>query len=191
MTKAYNEMGLPTSEQIYAIYNKYIEADEEEYPEGSDEVVAAKAQVLNMINALRAFVRYHFQNNSVFADNYVEQTTYQSLYSSNLGIPVNITTASLNGELTVTDEAKQQIVINADDKERLVNKMTRDYEFDASRESASSIAVSSFAVVHQISTPLCFSKSKRYDDAWRTEAAVQTAARNYGQLVKLANNFND
>lgn len=191
MTMAYNEMGLPTSDEIYDIYNKFVEADEEEYPEGSDEVVEAKAQVLNMINALRAFIRYHFQNNSVFADNFVAQTTYQSLYSSNLGIPVNITTASTNGVLTVTDEAKQQITINADDKERLVNKMARDYEFDTNRESASSIAVSSFAVVHQTSTPLCFNKSKRYDDAWSSKAAVQAAAKNYGQLVKLANNFNE
>ena len=191
MTKAYNEMGLPTTEQIYEIYNKYIEADEEEYPEDSDEVVAAKAQVLNMINALRAFIRYHFQNNSVFADNYVEQTTYQSLYSSNLGIPVNITTASTDGVLTVRDEAGQSVIINAADTEKLVNKMTRDYEFDTSRESASSIAVSSFAVVHQIDTPLCYNKSKRYDDAWSSRAAVQAAAKNYGQLVKLANNINE
>lgn len=181
--------GLPTLEEMESVYLKYVSAEEGEYPE--DEIVAAKAVVLSKINALRAFVRYHFQNNSVFADNLVEPITYQSLYSSDLGIPVNISVQSTGGVLTVQDEAGQTLTFNANDTQKLVNKMTRDYEFDADRESASSIAVSSFAVVHQTSTPLCYSKSKRYDDAWRTEAAVQATARNYGQLVKLANNFNE
>lgn len=181
--------GLPTLEEMESVYQKYVSAEEGEYPE--DEVKAAKAVVLSKINALRAFVRYHFQNNSVFADNLVKKTSYQSLYSSDLGIPVNITSQSTDGVLTVQDESGQTLTFKADDTQKLVNKMVRDYEFDANRESASSIAVSSFAVVHQTSTPLCYSKSGRYDDAWRTEAAVQATARNYGQLVKLANNFND
>ena len=91
--------------------------------------------------------------------------------------------------MTVKDESKQTITINAADTERLVNKMTRDYEFNTTRESATSIAVSSFAVVHQVSVPLCFNKSGRYDDAWSTDAAVRSAAANYEQLVKLANNL--
>ena len=181
--------GLPTLEEMESVYLKYVSAEEGEYPE--DEIKAAKAVVLSKINALRAFVRYHFQNNSVFADNLVKKTSYQSLYSSDLGIPVNITSQSTDGVLTVQDESGQTLTFKADDTQKLVNKMVRDYEFDANRESASSIAVSSFAVVHQTSTPLCYSKSGRYDDAWRTEAAVQATARNYGQLVKLANNFNE
>ena len=119
-----------------------------------------------MIDAVRGFIRYHFQNNSVFADNFVKETSYQSLYSSDLGIPVNITTKSTGGMLTVTDAAEQSIVIDANDTERIVNKMARDYEFDQDKKTATSIAVSSFAVIHQVSTPLCYSKSKRYDDTW-------------------------
>ena len=182
-------MGLPTYEEIHADYDLFVAMEEEELLAREDELVEAKARVLNKLNALRAFIRYHFQNNSVFADNLVPQATYQSLYSSDLGIPVNITIQSTDGELTVTDESGEVITIHADDSERLVNKMTRDYEFDTNRESAKSIAVSSFAVVHQVSTPLCFNKSKRYDDAWSTKAAVRNAAKNYEQLVKLANNF--
>ena len=182
-------MGLPTYEEIHADYDLFVAMEEEELLAREDELVEAKARVLNKLNALRAFIRYHFQNNSVFADNLVPQATYQSLYSSDLGIPVNITIQSTDGKLTVTDESGEKITIHADDSERLVNKMTRDYEFDTNRESAKSIAVSSFAVVHQVSTPLCFNKSKRYDDAWSTKAAVRNAAKNYEQLVKLANNF--
>lgn len=197
MEEAYNR-GLPTYEAIRADYEKYIELEAEMGDEAAVEIRAAKALMLSQINVLRAFVRYHFQNNSVFADNYVANTSYQSLYSSDLGIPVNINVESHDGVLTVLDEYRMKnsnvaepVLIKADDGQRLVNKMTRDYEFDASKESAKSIAVSSFATVHQISTPLCFNESGRYDDAWSTNAAKQAVTANYEQLVKLANNFNE
>jgi hypothetical protein len=161
MQIAHEQMGLPTYEQIYAVYeeatseNASVEAETQ-----------GKAKARKMIDAVRGFIRYHFQNNSVFADNFVKETSYQSLYSSDLGIPVNITTKSTGGMLTVTDAAEQSIVIDANDTEHIVNKMARDYEFDQDKKTATSIAVSSFAVIHQVSTPLCYSKSKRYDDTW-------------------------
>ena len=181
-------MGLPKTEEIYEDYNTYG-LNEEDYPD--DEVLAAKTRVLLKLNALRAFVRYHFQNNSVFADNYVENITYQSLYSSDLGIPVNINLESTDGILTVKDASGRTIQIDANDTKRLVNKMTRDYEYDQEKESATAIAVSSFAAVHQVSIPLCFNASKRYDDAWKSPAAMNAAVQNYPQLVKTANNYKD
>ncbi|MBR5149299.1 MAG: fasciclin domain-containing protein [Bacteroidaceae bacterium] len=161
MQIAHEQMGLPTYEQIYAVYEEATSEDAT-----SEAEAQGKAKARKMIDAVRGFVRYHFQNNSVFADNFVKETSYQSLYSSDLGIPVNITTKSTGGMLTVTDAAEQSIVIDANDTERIVNKMARDYEFDQDKKTATSIAVSSFAVIHQVSTPLCYSKSKRYDDTW-------------------------
>ena len=161
MQIAHEQMGLPTYEQIYAVYEEATSEDAT-----SEAEAQGKAKARKMIDAVRGFVRYHFQNNSVFADNFVKETSYQSLYSSDLGIPVNITTKSTGGILTVTDAAEQSIVIDANDTERIVNKMARDYEFDQDKKTATSIAVSSFAVIHQVSTPLCYSKSKRYDDTW-------------------------
>lgn len=183
MNAAY-AMGLPTSEDIYADYNLYSAAEEDEYPE--DEVNAAKARVLSKLVNLRAFVRYHFQNNSVFADNYVENTTYQSLYSSELGIPVNINVESTDGKLTVKDEAEQTIVIDANDTQRLSNKMVRDYEFDDKKSNAKSIALSSFAVIHQISKPLCYNPDGTYGN---NVAGLDATAQNYKQLVNFANNI--
>lgn len=187
MQAAY-EKGLPTYEQIQKIYEDYSFA-EVEGTASEDEVETAKAQVLNMLVALRAFIRYHFQNNSVFADNDVPQVTYQSMYSSDLGIPVNITVQSTNGRLTVTDATNNSIVINADDNTKLVNKMTRDYEYDQDKSTAKSIAVSSFAAVHEISTPLCYNASGRYDAAWSTAAAKAAAGKNYKQIRIKANNY--
>ena len=162
MQIAHEQMGLPTHEQINAVYEEATSEDATDAQEA-----AGKAKAKKMIDAVRAFVRYHFQNNSVFADNHVKETTYQSLYSSDLGIPVNITSESAGGVLTITDAANQHIVIDANANDRIVNKMARDYEYDQDKKTATSIAVSSFAVVHQVSTPLCYNKSKRYDDAWR------------------------
>ena len=151
MQIAYTQNGLPRISDIKAIYEKY-QGSEGDYSEA--EIRQAKAEVQKKLNALRAFVRYHFQNNSVFADNKVPRTTYQSMYSSELGIPAKITTESTDGILTVTDATGHSVRINANSTDKLVNKMTRDYEFDARAASAKSISVSSFAVVHQISEPL-------------------------------------
>ena len=76
---------------------------------GHDCEKQGKAKVKKMIDATRGFIRYHFQNNSVFADNLFPQATYQSLYSSDLGIPVNITIQSTDGVLTVKDESGEVI----------------------------------------------------------------------------------
>jgi hypothetical protein len=151
MEIAYNNNGLPRISEIKEIFEKY-QGSEGDYSEG--EIRQAKADVLKKLNALRAFVRYHFQNNSVFADNKVPRTTYQSMYSSELGIPAKITTESTDGILTVTDATGHSVRIDANSKDKLVNMMTRDYEFDARAASAKNISVSSFAVVHQISEPL-------------------------------------
>lgn len=190
MEKAY-ELGLPTYEEIHELFDKYSVVEEGEYPQ--DEIDEAKAKALNMLVTLRAFVRYHFQNNSVFADNDVPETTYQSLFSSDLGIPVNITVKSVDGILTVKDAVpgKAPVVIDAGSTDKLVNKMTRDYEFDQAKESATAINVSSFSSVHQISEPLGFTEDGRYDAKWRTPAATKAAGRNYEQLKKIANNFKD
>lgn len=184
MQKAYAN-GLPRYEELNAIYEEYANAEEGLYE--ADEITAKKAEVLAKLIAMRAFVRYHFQNNSVFADNVVPTETYQSLYSSELGIPVNITSQSTDGVLTIQDMNTDRgpITINANSTDKLVNKMVRDYEFDLPKASATSIAVSSFAVVHQISEPLSFEENGRYDNAWN---GVEKTL-NYARLVNLANNI--
>ena len=187
MNKAY-ALGLPTEEEIMEIFNKY-NGMEDEVPE--DEMTEAKAQVLNMVNALRAFVRYHFQNNSVFADKDVKKTTSQSLYSSELGIPVNIVTEGKDGKLNVTDASGKTVTVNANSTTLLANKMTRDYEYNNVKTNATSIAVSSSAVVHEIASPLCYTTTGRYDDKWATASARKAAAKNYAATKKLSNNFKD
>lgn len=186
MEKAF-ALGLPSYQDMLDIYLPFEELDPDSVPE--DELVEAKAKLLNMLISVRSFIRYHFQNNSVFADNLVNSTVYQTLYSSDLGIPMKVTVESHDGVLTVKDATGKVVTINANDPTKLVNKMTRDYEFDKSKGYAKSIAVSSSAAVHQISEPLCHTANGRYDSAWSTAAARKSAGRNYEQLKHFANNI--
>lgn len=187
MEKAYAK-GLPRYEDLVAIYEEYANAEEGVYAD--TDIAAAKAEVLAKLMAMRAFVRYHFQNNSVFADNVVPAETYQSLYSSELGIPVNITSQGADGVLTIQDaNPGRTITIDANSTDKLVNKMVRDYEFDQASAAATSIAVSSFAVVHQISEPLSFDANGYYDNTWVNHETGVAKSLNYARLVNLANNI--
>ena len=126
-----------------------------------EEIQKAKDAVRARLNAFRAFVRYHFMNNSVFADNSIKEKKYQSMYSTELGIPANIWIKSENGVLSVVDANSldsssepnwsKAHKIDASASDKLVNKMARDYIFDKD-----AISVSSFASVHEISTPLYY-----------------------------------
>ena len=68
--------------------------------------------------------------------------------------------------MTVTDNNGQAIVM---DGSKLTNQMARDFVIDSKKHS---ISTSSFAVIHQISTPLCSHKdTNRYDTTWTGSGA--------------------
>ena len=156
-------MGLPTPAQLKDVIDDGDNAQN-------------RAKAADMIEQMRAFIRYHFQNNSVFADNYVANATYQSMYSSDLGIASNIRVAGANGTLNITDvyrasKGLSPVTIVADNlsdatkpASKVVNKMTRDIKYDTAAKNATSLLSSSFAVIHQISDPLCYNANGRYDE---------------------------
>ena len=188
MNVAYNR-GLPTWDDVRAIYDQYKEQwqAEREAKEGySAEVQAARDKVLAMIEEMNGFLRYHFQDNSVYADNVIESGTYGTACSDTLGIREKLSISGGNNVLTVTDNRGNQINIQYNPNgtnSKMVNQMTRDYVFDAPAASAKTINTSSFAVVHQISTPLNPHKdSDRYDAMWtgaRARAKLAAYRRTY------------
>ena len=155
--------GLPKWEDIYALYSKWI--DEEDSPARQE----ARNKALAMINEINAFIRYHFQDNSVYADRNVEGGEYATANSDTLGIREKLYVSGGGNRLTVTDKRGNSIEIDANDinSKKVVNKMTRDFMFNVIATRASSISASSFAVVHQISTPFCsHADTDRYDALW-------------------------
>jgi uncharacterized surface protein with fasciclin (FAS1) repeats len=172
MQKAYDR-GLPRWSDIKVLYDEYNERLDREKAGGqvSEEVQAARDKALAMVEEINAFIRYHFQDNSVYADNTVEEGVYPTACSDTLGIRDKLTLTGGNGRLMVQDKRGQQIAIEANGTSKLVNQMARDYVLDTKRHT---ISTSSFAVVHQISTPLStHADTDRYDAAWTGAGARQ------------------
>ena len=175
--------GLPTWEQVQQVL-----ADAEHA--SSDQQLAAKAKAKDMVEAIRNFIRYHFQDFALYADNTVDfgdapetggKYRFQtSCVDGTVYKRLNVSGGS--DKLHVTDIAGNTITINGNngnDSKKLVNYMTRDYTFYKSM-----INTSSFTAIHEISEPLCINKSKRYDDrfASNTEAAKQSRIKRLNAL---------
>lgn len=162
MTEAEEEMGLPTWDEIRNIYEKYDHDTEHEITEAE---IKDKALVKAMIDALRDFAFYHFQNSSVFADNKVKTASYQTFLANDLGVMQKTYVSGGSGVLTVTDVAGQKINIYGNSP--YSNFMARDYVFDNTNTVAKEIKSSSFVAIHAISKPLCYNVSKRYDNDFK------------------------
>ena len=169
MQKAYSQ-GLPRWEDIAALYDAHAEEWERLstfHDEPSPALQAARNKALAMLEEINAFVRYHFQDNSVYADNVVESGVYGTACADSLGIREKLTVSGGGNVLTVVDNRGNRVSVNANNTGMMTNQMTRDYVFNARAASASSIMTSSFAVVHQISSPLNYHKdTDRYDGLW-------------------------
>ena len=162
MNEAYAD-GLPRWTAIQALFNKYkaLEADHEVTAQEKADKKAAKT----MMTQIRDFVRYHFVTNSVYADNHIDGGRFQTLSSDATGVAKEVNIGGGDGVMTVTDGSGRQLSINAADRgAKVVNKMTRDYWFNASRKNATGIVTSSFCAVHEISSPLCANKDGRFDN---------------------------
>jgi len=179
MEKAYSA-GLPRWSEIEALFDRFQEGDGDEVEEEM-----AKAEAYSKICALRDFARYHFQSVSLYADHdSFNEQIYQSMSRDALGIAIELRVSGRDNQLVVKDNAGVEHVISASDNSKIVNKMTRDYWFDSSRTSATSIYTSSFCAVHEISEPLHVYTSSRFDGAWATRAAKARAQKQYRNLKK-------
>jgi len=138
MQKAYRA-GLPTWDDVADEYTK----NEQSSP----------ARVKAMVKVINDFIRYHFQSNSVFADNTVESGSYASFSLNSMNVPYRISVSGGNGVLQVTDNTGTTINIS-DDGHSVVNKMARDMVYNQHRLTAKSLITSSFSIIHEIHTPL-------------------------------------
>ena len=173
MQKAY-ERGLPRWSDIKVLYDEYSERLDREKSGGevSEEVQAARDKALAMVEEINAFIRYHFQDNSIYVDNTIEEGIYPTACSDTLGIREKLTVSGSGNRMTVRDNAGQELTLDATgSSQRMVNQMARDFVIDSRRHT---ISTSSFAVVHQISTPLnSHAGTTRYDGLWSGSGARQ------------------
>lgn len=170
MQKAYDE-GLPKWDDVYALYEKYNREDNPEAKEGM-QYQADRDKALAMVEEINSFIRYHFMDNSVYADYSIETGENSTACADTLGVKSKLTIQQNSpNTLTVVDLHGNSITVNADGSTGMVNQMTRDYVFNTTARSANKINTSSFAVIHEISTPLSVHESGvRYDNLWRASA---------------------
>lgn len=185
--------GLPTWDDITNFVNsceRYeagVTDDEGNDMEGIiiDENERAQAQA--MVTELVNFLKYHFQDLSVFVDNVTsvgEDNGYDSYSTScidnELGSYLMLRVRQTPGTMTVLDNAGTTHNVTS-----LSNVVARDMNFNArvtAGESCSSIKNSSYVVVHQIDGALDFRKGAAgasYSSAWETPAKAKAFIKKY------------
>lgn len=160
MEKAY-AMGLPRWSDVTDLYEQYKDMTEDE----TSEVLNAKEQAHDMIDAIRDFIRYHFVTGSVYADNVIDLTSprVKTMTSDEMGVAKELRISGGGGVMNIADAYSGHAVsVNANDASKMSNRMTRDYWFDNSALRAKFIVTSSFCVVHEISEPLCGNSEGKY-----------------------------
>ena len=174
MAEAYTQ-GLPKWSDIKALYDQYndtlqaIKGGAETTQALRDEIQAARDKALAMVEEINSFIRYHLQDNSVYADKTVDNGDYPTSCADSLGLSMTLNINGGNNMFTIKDRQGKTITINANDDTKLVNKMARDYVFSTSgtgTDAVKRLATSSYAAIHQISRPLNSHANGRYDSMW-------------------------
>ena len=169
--------GLPTWEDLREILE--LDVDPEMRKElTEDEEKARNEKCLAMVTTLVNFVKYHFQDNSIFADTpALSETQYESsTLNVETGVYCKLAVSSQgNGTLSVKDLAGH--TRNITSKKNII---TRDYVLNAS-SNPQTISGSSFAVVHGIDGVLDHKSytNGRYDSDWASLAAARRYLNTY------------
>lgn len=156
--KEAQEKGLMTWSDI----DKWVSSRTNKYaaPLSEEDQLKARAMITTLVN----FVKYHFQDQSVFVDNVTAQGKYQTSCVD------NVTDSYLSLEVTQSPSRLSVVdrmgnTVNVVDAEANRNLLARDICYNATYTSAYSIKNSSYAVLHQIDGYLNFNAPEDYDEA--------------------------
>ena len=143
----------------------------------------AKAMITMLIN----FLKYHFQDQSLFVDHVTTNMAnadnadgmkYQTSCIDNVkNLYLSLHVKQSDNAITVTDNTGEKVHVIAPN-----NLMARDMDFDgATSGGASSIKNSSYIVLHQVDKVLNFASlpNGRYDSEWATAAAARSFVKKY------------
>ncbi|MBQ0088710.1 MAG: hypothetical protein KBT27_05210 [Prevotellaceae bacterium] len=188
--KVIAEKKLPTWETIERYIEErqnYIRQREEGGASESEIELLTKqyqqhAQV--MITCLLNFVKYHFQDNSIFNDKCkIDENKYETACINSKTNRYNTVTVSSNasGQLQVADNDGNTCHVIPS----RCNILTRDYVFNKAGESATQIETSSSAVLHQIDGVLNFTSldGKTYEDIYNDTSKSKSFMKKY-RIIK-------
>lgn len=171
--------GLPTWQDIIDLLE--LDVDDEDKTELTPEQEEARnLKAKAMATAIINFVKYHFQDNSIFADTpAIAPTAYETAtVNSETGVYLKVTVSSNgNGTLSVKDIAGNVRNITSDK-----NIIVRDYITNGGKNAISTtITSSSAAVIHGIDGVLNYKENTngRYDSDWSTSAKARAYLKKY------------
>ena len=161
---------VPTNEQVAAARAKglmtwteideWVAAKTNDYEDELTEADRAKART--MITVLVNFVKYHFQDQSVFVDNVTASNQYQTSCIDNVTnsyLSLNVTQSP--SKLSVLDRSGNTVDVVASEENR--NLLARDICYNAAAASAQYIKNSSYVVIHQIDGYLNYNSEEDYE----------------------------
>lgn len=125
----------------------------------------APLQAAAVMRLMRDFIRYHFQDNSIFVDKNFINSEYETQTIGSTGTYLRVNVDAGDGYIAVTDECGNvaNVVKDADMENKTWNVLCRDFEFKASGKAPASIVRSSFSVAHLIDNTLKFKDLYGYD----------------------------
>ena len=144
--------------------------------------VEAWEKAKGMVTCLVNFLKYHFQDNSLFVDNVNSSDEYQTACRNNkTNAFLRINVAQSNGEIAITDAAGTKHYVRGDEGN---NQLARDYEYDGNTQSNSyGIKSSSYVVLHNITgnNVLVFDSQLKGDfsKAFETSSAAKNFVKKY------------
>lgn len=148
MKKAY-QLGLPRWKDINNLDNVYA---------GTDVDVAALK--MEYTQKVMNFLKYHFQDNSVYIGGDTRDMRYETaairLDGTDKGLSYTLKVKSDGTGITLDDNSdKTETIQVTTDKPEFYNRMVREYTFSSKTQSGN-ISTSSYAVVHRVSEPLVY-----------------------------------
>lgn len=163
--------GLPTWKKIA----EYISTHSaEDGSMTSADSLAVKGMVVYIAN----FLKYHFQDNSVFVDEVTNSGEYStSCVDNETNAYIPITVSQTPGKMTLTDASGKSVHVDAN----VNNIFARDIELNGYYISASYVSGNSYSVIHQIDGVLNFDKSfsGSYNRNWSDVAATKAFVKKY------------
>jgi hypothetical protein len=147
--------GLMTWDEIY----EWVKIRTNDYDEDLTEEDRAKART--MITVLVNFVKYHFQDQSVFVDNVTAENQYQTSCIDNVtNSYLSLSVTQSPSALSVLDRSGNKVDVVALEENR--NLLARDICYNAAAASASYVKNSSYVVIHQIDGYLNYNSPEDY-----------------------------
>ena len=154
--QAARDMGLMTWDEIY----EWVAEKTNDYEDDLSEADRVKART--MITVLVNFVKYHFQDQSVFVDNVTAQNQYQTSCIDNVtNSYLSLNVIQSPSALSVLDRSGNTVDVVASEENR--NLLARDICYNAAAASASYIKNSSYVVIHQIDGYLNYNSDADYE----------------------------